>query len=218
MTDNSNQENKKERRERFKQSFFDSDRLIWKILSRFMDCVYLSTLWLVCSIPIITIGAATTALHNTAVHYFARHDDTILNRFFKTFKEELKRSILIWIVILIALALCAILWLYVISQGDSELVFISMISAFACSFVSLAAFCWAFPVLANYNMTGFAVLRAAVKISFNKIVYSFVMVIILIAVIAASVIFLFPVIFLPGLAAWADCLITENVFSSIAHE
>lgn len=40
-----------------------TDSGIMRVLSKICDIVCLNVLWLVCSLPIITIGASTTALY-----------------------------------------------------------------------------------------------------------------------------------------------------------
>ena len=45
------------------QGFFNYDNPIWRFIGRLGDMVVLNILWIICSIPIITIGASTTALY-----------------------------------------------------------------------------------------------------------------------------------------------------------
>ena len=45
------------------QSFFNYDNPIWRFMGRLGDMIVLNLLWLVCSIPVVTIGASTTALY-----------------------------------------------------------------------------------------------------------------------------------------------------------
>lgn len=57
---------------------FDYDSKLFQLLLRVSDLVALSLLWLLCSLPVITIGASTSALYYTAMklvrqreqHYF----------------------------------------------------------------------------------------------------------------------------------------------------
>lgn len=67
---------------------------------RFMTAVFDATvsymLFLVCCLPVVTIGAATTALHSTML---AIANDTcggVLRKFFDAFKEDFKLSTILW--------------------------------------------------------------------------------------------------------------------------
>ena len=42
---------------------FDYDSKLFQLLLRVSDLVALSLLWLLCSLPVITIGASTSALY-----------------------------------------------------------------------------------------------------------------------------------------------------------
>ena len=54
----------------------------------------LSLLWVLCSVPLVTMGAASTALYDAAVHVMRRKDDAVFSRFFGTFRRELKTACL----------------------------------------------------------------------------------------------------------------------------
>lgn len=46
---------------------FDYDSKLFQLLLRVSDVVALSLLWLLCSLPILTLGASTSALYYTAM-------------------------------------------------------------------------------------------------------------------------------------------------------
>ena len=53
------------------------------------DILALSVLWLLCSIPVLTLGAATTALYDSVVRCIRYKMPRPYERFFRTFKNEL---------------------------------------------------------------------------------------------------------------------------------
>lgn len=60
----------------------------------------LSVLWMFCSLPIITAGASTTALYHTIYHYIRKEKGSLVKTFFGAFRENWKRSTLLWLVVL----------------------------------------------------------------------------------------------------------------------
>ena len=40
---------------------------LWRVLNTLTDIMALSVLWLLCSLPVLTLGAATTALYDSVV-------------------------------------------------------------------------------------------------------------------------------------------------------
>ena len=48
--------------------FLQDDTFLTRFLSRLIDILLMSVLWMLTSIPVITIGASTTALYDVALH------------------------------------------------------------------------------------------------------------------------------------------------------
>ena len=76
---------------------FSYDGPIMSFLSRVADILILNVLTLIFSIPLITIGAATTAAHYTALK-MRREEGHVLSCFWKSFKMNLKQSTGIWLI------------------------------------------------------------------------------------------------------------------------
>ena len=59
--------------------------------------IALNLLWIVCSLPIITSGASTTALFYCTLKLHKYGDIRVRHDFFKSFKQNFRQSTLIWI-------------------------------------------------------------------------------------------------------------------------
>lgn len=79
---------------------FDIENPVMRYIMKIFDCMCLSILWLICCLPIITAGAATTAMYATAYRYLRKDEGHLLRTFLDTFRENWKRSTLVWLVIL----------------------------------------------------------------------------------------------------------------------
>ena len=64
--------------------------------------IALNLLWIVCSLPIITAGASTTALFYCTLKLHKDGDIRVLHDFFKSFKQNFRQSTLIWILMVAA--------------------------------------------------------------------------------------------------------------------
>ena len=40
---------------------FNYDNPVWRFIGKFWDVLIVNILWIICSIPVVTIGASTTA-------------------------------------------------------------------------------------------------------------------------------------------------------------
>jgi len=69
--------------------FFSSENWVWSPFNLIADVFILSGLWFICSVPLVTAGAATAALYDCAARCVRGKDEKLFARFFRTFKREL---------------------------------------------------------------------------------------------------------------------------------
>lgn len=77
------------------------DNPIMRGMGGLADFIILNLLWVVCSIPIITIGASTTALYTVMLKLVKNEEGYIAKGFLKAFKENFKQSTIMWIIFLL---------------------------------------------------------------------------------------------------------------------
>lgn len=86
-----------------KNWLFDADSPLIKGLSRIFDCLLLAVLTIVCSLPVITIGAAMSALYDIMIKMILDRDQGIFKAYFVSFKENFKKGTLIWLACLVGI-------------------------------------------------------------------------------------------------------------------
>ncbi len=86
---------------------FSPDSLFMRIMSRIGDLLVLNILFLLCSLPIVTIGASWTALCSVCFRFDTEREGKLLNTFFGSFRENFKQSTLLWMILLAAGAITA---------------------------------------------------------------------------------------------------------------
>ena len=69
-------------------NFLQNDTFLTRALSRLIDCILLSILWFLTSIPIVTLGASTTAAYSVALALAFGERPAILSRYFVSFKKH----------------------------------------------------------------------------------------------------------------------------------
>lgn len=82
--------------------FFNYDNPVWRFIGKFFDIMILNVLWFVCSIPIVTIGASTTAVYYVTLKLVRDEEGATVKSFFKSFKDNFKQSTVIWLLMLVA--------------------------------------------------------------------------------------------------------------------
>ena len=82
--------------------FFSYDSKFSQVLLHLSMACWLNILWFVCSIPIITIGASTTALYACTLKIADGIDGEITKRFFSSFRQNFAQATRVWLILLAA--------------------------------------------------------------------------------------------------------------------
>ena len=127
-----------------------TDNVIVRALNKICDMVCLNVLWLICCIPIVTIGASTTALYTVMLKMVRNEEGYIFRGFFKAFKSNFKQSTIIWIVILLLGIVCWIDFQVAgMIPGTAGLVMRSIF--ILVGFILLSVINYIFPLAARYE-------------------------------------------------------------------
>ena len=86
-------------------SIFSYDNKVFDILNKAVDWVFVGVLWLIFSLPVITIGASTTALYETVHKVIRKGKGYVFRTFWTTFKNNFKRVTKIWGIQLVVIVL-----------------------------------------------------------------------------------------------------------------
>lgn len=87
---------------------FDIHNPVMRWVIKIFDCICLSFLWVAACLPIVTIGASTTALFATIHRYIRLEEGGLLKTFFLAFRENFKRSTICWLVVMAILLLLTV--------------------------------------------------------------------------------------------------------------
>ena len=66
------------------------------------DVMVLGFLWILCSLPVLTIGASSTALYYAMVKCVKNNDGYAVKEFFHSFKMNLMPATIIWVILAVA--------------------------------------------------------------------------------------------------------------------
>lgn len=133
--------------------WFRLDSPIMMGLSRLSDLVIVSFLWFVCCLPIVTIGASTTAMYYVLMKVVRDEEDVkLIPTFFQGFKSNFKQAT---VMNLISLVLGAILladayyWFF----GQGSMATISFAIFFAAFVWLVCIMSYAYPLQAQFYNT-----------------------------------------------------------------
>ena len=76
------------------EKIFNLNNPFWRGMGRIFDAFILNVLWLLCCIPVVTIGPATTALYYAMINLVRGEEIYIAQDFFRAFRRSFKQSLI----------------------------------------------------------------------------------------------------------------------------
>jgi uncharacterized membrane protein YesL len=140
--------------------FFSMDGPFYKVGSIVADIMILSFFWILFSIPIVTIGASTTALYYVMTRKVTNRDGYLFRDFLNGFKTNFKQATIIW---LAALVIFGVLFLNIMNinlVGDLKTI---VLPVQICFMIELAlVLFYIFPITSRFEVS----LKDSIKFAF----------------------------------------------------
>lgn len=130
-------------------NLFDADGAYARYMGRFLNMVVLSLLWLGCCIPIVTAGAATTALFFATYKCVWKEESGPLRTYLRSFRSGFRQATVGGVIILLLtgwLALDCYFLYYMAAEGDGGL--LARFLLLFCVQLFLVVFAWGNSLLA----------------------------------------------------------------------
>lgn len=168
---------------------FNPDNRFFRTIDRAADLVWLNVLWVICCIPIVTIGASTTAMYYTTMKMVRNEESYITKCFFHSFKRNLLQATVIW---LIAIVFAVILYIDIRVFGDQQGLFYKAagVALYAMGIVYLLILLYVFPLLAKFDNTTLNTIKNALMLAVLQIPYTVLIAVMI--VIPCAVVLMIP--------------------------
>ncbi len=189
------------------------DGSFMRLINKIVYSVYLNILWFVCCIPIVTVGASTTALFYVTLKISKNEEGNLTKAFFHSFKDNLKQGTIIW---LILLGLGMILGIdgYVLYHMRFENVFWTLCTAFfiIATVAYAVVLMYIFPLLSRFDNTIGAMFKNALFMGIRFLLCTILMAVIYFVMLLVIVRFFTPaIIFGEGLCALLCSYLLSNI-------
>lgn len=192
---------------------FNTENKFFQGLNKIIDCICLSFLWMILCIPVVTAGAATTALYYTVNKVIKNNRSYIWTEFWHAFRTNFKQSTLVWLILIVAYAIMGIDCYIMYQFAKVGAAYGSLYIVFAV--LMLFTTMWAnylFPYIARFENKLKATLKNCAIIALLNIWRTILVMILFVA--AAAIIYVFPpaTLIVPAVYMLLANLVLEKVF------
>lgn len=125
-----------------------SDSPVIAFLNKMTDLILLNLIYIVFCMPVVTIGAATTAMYYVCIISIRQGDGYVVRRFIKSFRDNFKQATLIWLPMLLVICIVfmdLLFWFKIGTPFANVMFVLSLMLTFFLLIVGL----YIFPVLAK---------------------------------------------------------------------
>ena len=195
------------------RGLFGYDGPVINFLGKIGDCVLLSLLWLLFSLPVITLGAATTALYH-AVRKILREDQNgLFAHFWEAFRDNFKQCTAITLILLVVFGVLGMsaysAWMLYEAElvGATILVLLGIVLALAITWAL-----YLFPCVDRFQSTTRRILSACAQVAGINLLWSAVLLLIFCLSVALTVMLPVGLLVMPAVGMLGASIILEHVF------
>ena len=184
---------------------------IFSGLSKIFDIVFLSVLWVVFCMPILTIGPATTALYYTTVKAIRKDRGYVWKEFWYAFKTNFVTGLLYTMVLIVAIM--GIYYGLALTANSKD----TMLQIFHYTYIIVSVlvaclYAFLFPILSRFSLPRLQIMRMALFLSIRHILTTIVLLLLILAG-CFAVVNVYPLIFfVPGTITFLCSFLIERVF------
>ena len=204
--------------------FFSYESKFSQLLLKLCYACYLNLLWFLCSIPIFTIGASTTALYYASLKIVRDEDNHVGAQFFRSFRENFRQATVIWLILLgLGLFLGAdgyiVYHLRQSSLGPAGVLWTLVLAVLiAAAVVYVIVLLHVFPLLASVSNTNTAMLKNAFLIGTHYLFATILVFAVHFAMFFVVVAWFTPlIVFGEGLCAVISAWLLNNILESVSY-
>lgn len=198
---------------------FQQDNIFNTVMTRIFDFMLLSVLWLICSIPIITIGASTTALFYMTMKMVRDEEEAIIKGFFKAFRQNFRSVFPLTILFLVFVGIL-VADFHILGSSKEGMAAVLYGGCIALLLAGTAIFSYAFPMEAKFENTTKNIIVNAAKIAVTHLpqtaillgLNGFIFLWFLISPETFSLIFWVWIFVGPGVVAYLDSIFVVCIF------
>lgn len=190
---------------------FSQDRPLWRGMSRATDVIILAVMWTITSLPVVTLGASSTAVYYVVLKMARNEEGYLWKGYWKAFRQNFKQSTLLWLVLLaLGVFFAADIYYYYMQENTAASIVQALLVGML--LIVIIVFIYLFPIISRFSNTTGRLFSMAVFLPFKHFGWT-------LALLAMFLVFMFlgwyikPFVILAyGVYAYASAFIFARIF------
>lgn len=136
----------------FDMNFFNENNIIFVALNKIGDIILANLLFILCSIPLVTIGPSLTALYHCMLRTVKGNNNGTVKTFFRAFRQSFRQSLIVWLGLVVVGLLLFLDTRFLLQTGSDTGKIFYYLSGIVLALVVILAL-YIFPVIAAFTNT-----------------------------------------------------------------
>lgn len=129
-----------------------SGKRFFEFATKLGELMLLNLLTLLCSLPVVTVGAAFTAMHRVLVDIYRDQENKLVKTYFKSFKENFPQATKLWLVYLMYFGILAVDYWAFKNLNNATISYLNILVP-VLTFIGALSLCWVFVLQSRYTLT-----------------------------------------------------------------
>lgn len=190
----------------------DLEQKFWHFVDLLTQICVVSALFLLCSLPLVTIGASASALYSCLMRYQKDGGRIRARVFFREFAALFAKATLLWIAWVLLLAVLVLDVRYYLALDTPAAMAAGSVVAALLSFLLLGGL-WVFPCLARFEGSVRVTVKRAMRLCLRNLPAAIGVAFLHVAIPLAGVMALHVLLLIcPGVVAYLSCKLVNGAF------
>lgn len=191
------------------EKIFSMDGAYSRAMNFIWNILVISVLWLLCCLPVITMGAASTAAYYAAAKAVRHHTGTVHREFFASFRRNFRQSIPLTLAMLLLTVLLGMECLYLYSDPNVPMPVLCLFAAMLLSVLACGSYLWA--SLSRFDQGSFSLFRFSLVVTFRHILTTVLLLLLLLSCLVGVYFMPWGILLFPGLAFYLSTYPLERI-------
>lgn len=191
------------------ENLFSSNGLYARAMNWLWNILVISVLWLVCSLPLITLGAASTAAYYAMAKAVRHQTGKPIPEFFSALRTNFRQATILSLPVYGAAVILFAECVYLYSDSSVPLAMLYLFYFLLAALLAAAGYLW--PCLSRFSRGSLSLMKMSAVLVFRHLISTILLLLLLAAAIIGVYLMPWSILLLPGLCIYAQTFLLEPI-------